>query len=67
LFYSTACAFDPNIFSSAGGAFYSVQNRCQPPLLPLSIHSTEAPTGSNHHPVDRRAFYTPDSALQPLF
>ncbi|MFT0624044.1 hypothetical protein ACMHYQ_15440, partial [Ectopseudomonas guguanensis] len=32
LFYSTTCAFDPNFFSPAGGAFYSVQNRCQPPL-----------------------------------
>ncbi|WP_249044918.1 hypothetical protein [Ectopseudomonas oleovorans] len=31
-FYSTTCAFDPNLFSPAGGAFYSVQNRCQPPL-----------------------------------
>ncbi|HLA30630.1 MAG TPA: hypothetical protein VJ047_06340, partial [Pseudomonas sp.] len=37
--------------SSAGGEFYSVSNRCQPPLQPLSIDSTEAPTGSNHHPV----------------
>ncbi|WP_218018505.1 hypothetical protein, partial [Ectopseudomonas alcaliphila] len=25
-------AFDLNFFSPAGGAFYSVQNRCQPPL-----------------------------------
>ena len=32
LFYSTTCAFDQNFFSPAGGAFYSVQNRCQPPL-----------------------------------
>ncbi|MFT0625069.1 hypothetical protein ACMHYQ_20655, partial [Ectopseudomonas guguanensis] len=31
-FYSTTCAFDLNFFSPAGGAFYSVQNRCQPPL-----------------------------------
>jgi len=31
-FYSTTCAFDQNFFSPAGGAFYSVQNRCQPPL-----------------------------------
>ena len=38
-------------FSSAGGEFYSVSNRCQPPLLPLSTSSTEAPTGSNHHPA----------------
>nr|WP_236612825.1 hypothetical protein [Pseudomonas sp. P818] len=29
LFYSTTCAFDQNFFSPAGGAFYSVQNRCQ--------------------------------------
>ncbi|MFG0582188.1 hypothetical protein ACF8C1_02990, partial [Pseudomonas sp. zjy_9] len=36
-------------------------------FLPLSIHSTESPTGLNHPPVDRRAFYTPDPALQPLF
>ncbi|WP_420908000.1 hypothetical protein, partial [Ectopseudomonas oleovorans] len=35
-------------------------------FLPLSIHSTEPPTGSNHHPVDRRAFYTPDPTLQTL-
>jgi hypothetical protein len=28
-FYSTTCAFDQNFFSPAGGAFYSVQNRCQ--------------------------------------
>ncbi|MCR1827156.1 hypothetical protein NSA60_10560, partial [Pseudomonas oleovorans] len=28
-FYSTTCAFDPNFFSPAGGAFYSVQNRRQ--------------------------------------
>ncbi|MFV9655940.1 hypothetical protein ACNFCK_13585, partial [Pseudomonas sp. NY15366] len=27
---------------------------------------TEPPTGSNYRPVDRRAFYTPDSALQAL-
>ncbi|MGA4529766.1 hypothetical protein ACPA1H_05285, partial [Ectopseudomonas chengduensis] len=33
---------------------------------PLSIHSTEASTGLNHRPVDRRAFYTPDPALQTL-
>ncbi|WP_395505523.1 hypothetical protein, partial [Ectopseudomonas hydrolytica] len=33
---------------------------------PLSIHSTEPSTGSNHHPVDRREFYTPDPALQAL-
>ncbi|MGK8438979.1 hypothetical protein ACRS3X_16890 [Ectopseudomonas hydrolytica] len=32
LFYSTTCTFDQNFFSPAGGAFYSVQNRCQPPL-----------------------------------
>ncbi|WP_339414419.1 hypothetical protein, partial [Pseudomonas sp. EA_35y_Pfl2_R5] len=38
-------------FSSAGGEFYSVSNRCQPPLLPLSTISTEAPTELNHHPV----------------
>ena len=29
LFYSTTCASDQTSFSSAGGAFYSVQNRCQ--------------------------------------
>ncbi|MDR8014675.1 hypothetical protein, partial [Ectopseudomonas guguanensis] len=40
----------------------AVNHLFQPP----SIHSNEAPTGSNHHPVDRRAFYTPDSALQAL-
>jgi len=34
---------------------------------PLSIHSTEASTGPDQHPVDRRAFYTPPPALQPLF
>jgi hypothetical protein len=28
-FYSTTCAFDQSFFSPAGGAFYSVQNRCQ--------------------------------------
>ncbi|WP_226945592.1 hypothetical protein, partial [Pseudomonas sp. EggHat1] len=28
----TTCAFNQNFFSPAGGAFYSVQNRCQPPL-----------------------------------
>ncbi|WP_333985083.1 hypothetical protein, partial [Ectopseudomonas khazarica] len=27
------CAFDQSFFSPAGGAFYSVQNRCQPPLF----------------------------------
>jgi hypothetical protein len=32
-FYSTTCAFDQNFFSPAGGEFYSVQNRCQPPLF----------------------------------
>src|SRR5690606_13660045 len=32
-FYSTTCTFDQNFFSPAGGAFYSVQNRCQPPLF----------------------------------
>ncbi|MFG0381710.1 hypothetical protein ACF8C6_12245, partial [Pseudomonas sp. zbq_18] len=31
-FFSTACASDQILFSSAGGEFYSVQNRCQPPL-----------------------------------
>tara|TARA_Y100001951_G_scaffold775_1_gene483 strand:+ start:205 stop:528 length:324 start_codon:yes stop_codon:yes gene_type:complete len=36
-------------------------------FLPLSIHSTESPTRLNHHPVDRRAFYTPDPVLQPSF
>jgi len=38
-------------FSSAGGEFYSVSNRCQPPLLPLFDQLTEPPTGSNHHPA----------------
>ncbi|WP_212677172.1 hypothetical protein, partial [Pseudomonas aeruginosa] len=31
LFYSTACADLQTIFRSAGGAFYSVQIRCQAP------------------------------------
>ncbi|WP_415578236.1 hypothetical protein, partial [Ectopseudomonas mendocina] len=35
-------------------------------FLPLSIHSTEPPTELNYHPADRRAFYTPDPALQAL-
>jgi hypothetical protein len=35
-------------------------------FLPLSIHSTEPPTEPYHHPVDRRAFYTPDPVLQAL-
>ena len=37
--------------SLAGGEFYSVSNRCQPPLLPLPITSTETPTSSNRHLV----------------
>ena len=37
--------------SLAGGEFYSVSNRCQPPLSPPPITSTETPTSSNHHLV----------------
>ncbi|WP_218185870.1 hypothetical protein, partial [Pseudomonas sp. URMO17WK12:I3] len=35
---------DQIIFSPAGGAFYSVTNHCQHPLLPPSINLTEPST-----------------------
>ncbi|MBU3058249.1 MAG: hypothetical protein KO540_18840, partial [Pseudomonas indica] len=38
-------ASDQPSFSSAGGEFYSVQFRCQPPLPPPRLEPTEAPTG----------------------
>ncbi|WP_372865787.1 hypothetical protein, partial [Pseudomonas sp.] len=39
-------------FSLAGGEFYSVSNRCQPPLLPLSITSTDPPAEPNLNPAE---------------
>ena len=54
-------------FSSAGGEFYSVSNRCQPPLLPLSIISTEPLQTQTHHP-EEEAHSTQLSLLcNPLF
>jgi hypothetical protein len=51
-FYSTACASDqllaPRQREANSTAFQSAVNHL---LHPLSIDPTEAPTGSNHHPV----------------
>jgi len=53
--------------SSAGGAFYSVQTRCQPSLSPPSIEPTEAPTGLNHRPVSPAHSTRIRRPCKPLF
>ncbi|WP_339414049.1 hypothetical protein, partial [Pseudomonas sp. EA_35y_Pfl2_R5] len=54
-------------FSSAGGEFYSVSNRCQPPLLPPSIISTE-PLQTQTPPHEEEAHFTQLSLLcKPSF
>ncbi|MDM9651577.1 hypothetical protein QU755_08790, partial [Pseudomonas wenzhouensis] len=65
-FYSTTCAFDQNLFSPAGGAFYSAQNRCQH-LFSTAFDPFDRTTNrAKPRPIDRRAFYTPDPVLQAL-
>ncbi|WP_339526275.1 hypothetical protein, partial [Pseudomonas sp. EA_35y_Pfl2_R111] len=54
-------------FSLAGGEFYSVSNRCQPPLQPLPIYLIEATNRIKPPPRQPGAFYTAYTALQPLF
>ncbi|WP_258188519.1 hypothetical protein, partial [Stutzerimonas stutzeri] len=53
--------------SSAGGESYSVQNRCQPPLQPLSINPTEATNRTQPPPCQRGAFYSNPPPVQPFY
>ncbi|MDP2445922.1 hypothetical protein, partial [Pseudomonas sp.] len=45
----------------------SVSNRCQLPLLPPPIISTEAPTGPNYHPVSPAHSTQLSLLCKPLF
>lgn len=54
-------------FSSAGGGFYSVSNRCQPPLLPPPIYPTKA-LQTQTSPPEEVAYSTQLSLLcKPYF
>ncbi|WP_207390070.1 hypothetical protein, partial [Phytopseudomonas daroniae] len=46
------------IFSPAGGAFYSVTNRCQPPLQPLSIQPDRAINSATQTTLSMQAHST---------
>ena len=52
--------------SSAGGESYSVQNRCQPPLLPPPINPTEAANSAQPPPCQPGAFYSNLPSVQAL-
>jgi hypothetical protein len=52
--------------SSAGGEFYSVTNRCQPPFSPLPINPIEAANRTQPPPCQPGAFYSNSPSVQPF-
>ena len=67
-FYSTTCAFDQNLFSPAGVAFYSVQNRCQH-LFSTAFDSFDRTTNRAKPPPCRptRILHARSSFASPSF